>query len=792
MGKRQILLIAGCVTAGLVGGVLLERILNGTDDSRKADLAQPILKASITAGNVKEELSRLLENPPSGRPASKSFTSRCVDFAARLGPDAFPAAAQAALAQSEPRQREMLTPLAERWVRVDLDRAKQFALEQTGPGRRPMLSALFNSWLRYSRVSLETWLEQTTDVDVIEIGVPILVSTLSRGDPARAHDFWKKLPPDQQRHWGWQMFSRWEESDPAAVVTNLAPSATSDPFLLGVLKRAAQSWAKKDATAAAGYVNALPEGNRRRELIGEVTSVLGQSEPLLGLQLVQSLPPGESRQTLLRSLVTAWATENAVAAFAWAREQPEGVERRVALDASLDKLGEANPQALQQFVLQEPAHPAVVGRAAVLARHFMGTNAAGLLEWARRLPPGGTRDSVLSQGLAGVNGLAPGDAVLLVREQLTGYPRRSALQEIFRRWVERDPKAASAAAVQIPLGADREAVWDTVVTVWVKTSPEAASAWLLSLEETPDRHRAEATLVRTIQEKTPADAANLVAKLKPSIHSAEIMEATLTHWARVDLNAAANWLSGQPDDIRRRQAFGKLAEMAIKTDLSRAAEFALNSPVGDNHGNARGKVASAWANTDPEGATKWVVAHATNDLQLKHSFPQVFALWSRLSPEEAAQYLATLPANAPCFTRPASQLECLQVAVSYWAGKDPAAAMKWVEAKATGEGRRMVERDVLNRWAKHDPNGLLRWLQTLPADNERDRLAAPALQTLASMNPELAAHNVALISSQPERQSVMQTVFGVWHRLDADSAKAWLQTNSLPESTKKSLQRLYD
>lgn len=789
MNSKTLVVGAACLVLGGVIGIFVER-------SRPAksgmSSAVPVLKPKqtepVTARNLEEELAKLFTetNAPGPRAGFDSFFTRQSEFVARLAPDAMPAAAQAAMARASSRQGNLLAAIFPRWVAADLEGARRFALEQTGPARKTVIGLFLNAWQQQSPDAMTLWLDQISDADVFAVGLPLLVQRFSATDPTRAHAYWLKLPADQRRMWVSTLFRGWAEKDPATAVSNLTQIAAPEYETRSLMQTALQNWAGRDAAAVAGYLRQMPDGTRRREFIQSVTPALGRTQPKAGVELIQSLPAGDDRQSLLGSLVNAWASQDTRAAFQWARDLPESGDRQVALTATLDKLGEADPAALREFILREPANTVVVNRVSTLARQIAGTNAAAVLEWARRLPPGTTRDTVLGQGILALESLEPTNAVALAGQLPAGETRRSTLRGIYSRWARQDPKAAAVTTAGLP-PSDRADALESVAQHWAASEPEAAIQWVLSLEASADRRRAERAVVNALEQEQPAKAAAFVAMLPDSEHSATLLESALGRWAGLDLNAAAGWLEQKPDGLRRRAGYRKLAQVALRTDLQRATAFALQTSPDDGYNSVREEVARRWAESDPEAATKWLLTNGSSGTRLSYAFNSAFSRWAQKTPQTALAFITSLPKESPVFTGTQTLADFLRTPLYDWSRQDPAAAMNWLGSNATTQARTSLHYSILRQWADRDPMGMLAWLHDQPAGEFHDKYAASGLAGLAFERPELAAQRVDLITDEKQRHTTMQSIYSSWRRRDPTAAADWLKTNSLPDAVKDRL-----
>lgn len=787
MKSKILLLCAACLVAGILIGLALQR-----DFPTKPALVPPRAAAPasnqmavITAATVAAEIARLAEQCSftDGR-SFMEFSTRITQLVSSMPADALPGAAQAALRLPEAKQNYVLSPVMSRWVPYDLEAARKFALQSASGQRKNAVRALLNAWSATSIEPAAAWVDTVQDREALDAALPILVQRLSSTQPARAFGYWQKLSAGEQRSWSTTLFRAWSEKNPAAAISNMLQVPLGEYESRSLFSTALQNWAAQDAAATVAWLQQLPDGTRRRELIRAVAPTLGRNQPQTGAALIQSLPAGDDRLSALRQLAEGWSSQNTMAAFQWARDLPDGADRQAALEATLDKVGQVKPEVLRDFISREPGNPAVANHASSLARQLAGTNAAGVLDWAKTLPPGNTRERVLAAGIGGLEELQPARAAALACEVLTGETRRNTLRGVFSRWAENDPQAASAAAMTLPSVSDRDDVMESVAYRWVAHSAADAINWVLSLESGVDRRKAERAIINGLEQEHPAKAAAFAAQLAPSEHTAEMTETIIGRWANMDIAAADAWLAKQPDDLRRRYGYRKLAQVTLKTDIKRAADYALLGPADDGYNSVREQVASQWAEIDPKSAAQWYLTNSSPGTRSTYTFNTVFSKWGRKAPKEAVEFALALPKDSRLLDRSRTLAELLRSPVYDWAKEDPETAMNWLANKATPELRTALSSSVLHQWATHDAKAMRAWLETQPAGEARDKFVSSAISTLSYERPESGATLLHLISDDKKRQTSAETVARQWLRRDAVAAEQWLKTNSLPAAIK--------
>ena len=105
-----------------------------------------------------------------------------------------------------------------------------------------------------------------------------------------------------------------------------------DERLDSTLENLAQQWAETDLSAALAWAGAHPAGEQRDHLLARMAFVQSQTAPVDAARLtVEQIPPGETQDESVISVLHQWAVRDRAAAMAWAESFPEGELRDRAL-----------------------------------------------------------------------------------------------------------------------------------------------------------------------------------------------------------------------------------------------------------------------------------------------------------------------------------------------------------------------------------------------------------------------------------------------------------------------------
>jgi hypothetical protein len=185
----------------------------------------------------------------------------------------------------------------------------------------------------------------------------------------------------------------------------------------------------------------------------------------------------------------------------------------------------------------------------------------------------------------------------------------------------KDPNTALAAAQGLPEGPGRRAGLDSVVTQIATTNLEEAQRLAKELPANT-LSGAGSVIAGALVKQSPESALEWAGTLPAGATRASAYAGIAREWASRDVVAAATWLDGLPKGTERDSA---------------VASFANRTAPRDPEG------ATAWASTLPQGEQRTSV------------LTQTLAIWQRVNPAAAAEWLAQAPDMSPAEREALSQ-----------------------------------------------------------------------------------------------------------------------------------------
>ena len=337
--------------------------------------------------------------------------------------------------------------------------------------------------------------------------------------------------------------------------------------------------ASKDVDLALKYLEGMPIGDvSKASSIAKIAINLRHSNPSLAYELLtrSRIPVAGS---VYGSVLAAWLGEDANAAFAAAQKLDAKTLRDVFLSQSLVGRGFLSPdlaeRSLSLFATLpitsdlRPAHEAIM---LALAR----TSPSSAIAETQKLGPSPYRDSLLSSVFSAIVNSAGREMAFDEMQKLDQTERETAIRGIVRELCVRDVPTA----LQIASEQDGTA---------------AANAYREIGKVTAYQRPADA--VKMLENPTLSD------KLGADFRQ-EMLNATVTTWAKQDLSAAQQWVENLPETDAAKGYQGLMTTW-MKTDPVAASGWLSSQPLGPAREAGARVLISQIKDTDPEMAEQW-------------------------------------------------------------------------------------------------------------------------------------------------------------------------------------------
>ena len=526
---------------------------------------------------------------------------------------------------------------------------------------------------------------------------------------------------------------------------------------------------------------------RRRALQTALIAEWAEVDPAGGLEFFLGKGRSEDQR---RQFIQEWLTRDPVAAVTALLARSNGLDRlprefltnvAVVLPAKLPELVSHLPGADSYWdksvqnafaiVAQKDLSSAIASAQAVsgvnrdqalagVAKTWGQADLKAAIAWARTLPDGIDRDEIIRAALVG----------------------RAAV----------DPAGALDNAGEVPAGG-RHAYFAS--TTGARILQEAANAdfgatvaWLAAHPGRFDREDLYG-LVEPVTERMNAGAADFLSAcladgslsaLAPAIQN------SLLNRAAGERAAVWEWLKNQPDS----EPIKSIRAEVLSSAAWQEPEFALQL-VGDLPQTAAGDAeVKELARCLFNGGNRLdrferLLSESPERLKgplVEEAFDTVYSYMD--DPQKWIGRLSLLP--------DASRPKAMGELGNAWAQQSPEEAAGWVASLPAGDGRDRAAGGVAAEWARKDPVAADEWVSLLPQGSERDRAAAGLVSALAEQSPDQAWTWALGIGDDAQRKDALTRAAKGMASRDPNMARQWIVNGPFTPEMKAELQVALD
>ncbi len=437
-----------------------------------------------------------------------------------------------------------------------------------------------------------------------QIRTTAIMNTAQR-DPAAALELAMSNNTGGDTDFSYSMiFSQWARKDPerARIAISKLSGRPADLATSGLLSSLAQT----DPEAAWKMAQSMPPGgDRYQDPRSQVIQNWAQSDPQAALAAAQQIPDPGSRAQSISLAVSAWSRANFKEALTYAVGVQDSTTRSDILRAmSMNPSG--NRAELLNAVLEhmpsgDNFQQAVSGIVSSWARENPREAAAALSS----LPPGRIYSQAVQQVASQWMQSGDKSTVLNWARQLPpGEGRENALSSIFGQWATTNPQEAL-----LQLGgltaAERERAISSLASGWGRKDPEAVIRWAGSLTDPKEKERVTRAAVSQLADRSPDSAARYIERLNDE-EKAALLPTVVESWASKDVEAAAEWLSRQPQGGPKDSAINSLSRRIAIEDPETALSWAGSISNPQQRASQMESLARDWVRQDPTAAKAWI------------------------------------------------------------------------------------------------------------------------------------------------------------------------------------------
>jgi hypothetical protein len=463
-----------------------------------------------------------------------------------------------------------------------------------------------------------------------------------------------------------------------------------------------------------------------------------------------------------------------------------------------------------------------------------------------------------------IAGLADNLDVARVREALDRIQkshipnRKEIMAQLFARWGEIDPLAAMDFAQTMEKASERSDAVSAVLNGWMEHDPAAAEKWVSALPIGAMKNAAWQTVILAHAASDPSRALALAQQTRlPWQTQSFISEAIFGNWTMNDPKEAAAQAGRLPWGFMRMEALNVVAKQWAEADPEEAITWAQSLPDrlvservhfggrtvmgGADRTNTTIEIMGPWLRRDSDAAFRWlsqlpddpwktaiVSAACTDSVDSAHD-PKLAVELAHLIPEgeqrdemlsSGADRLSELNVKVGLAmlsheTDSRARLTILEGLANNLKGEDLLAALHQVQSDGTPIGNLIhwADPETAAHWAAQQPNAELlfrgigvAWLRKDPERAEEFvRTLPPALKDgvylraveafypgpetpqEAAAKFERATRWIPDISNPTMRQSAYRKLAERWLNTEPDSARRWIDSIPIPPKMRSDL-----
>ncbi|MFZ0615052.1 MAG: hypothetical protein WAN16_01190 [Chthoniobacterales bacterium] len=237
------------------------------------------------------------------------------------------------------------------------------------------------------------------------------------------------------------------QKDPTKAVGLLDQISPGEP-LSQALTFIGASWAMTDKKAALDWANQQADPQVKSQILAGVTQGMAQkamdlNEPNRALEILQSLPAGDSRENGIQSVLFQLSQNDSKGAVGYAMKLPSSENRDNMISSLADRWMRNDPQgALDWYgALTDPKLKERVSGNMIGILYSNDQKAA--INMLNSLPEGISKDDAAVNISMSMVKIDPQSAIGLVSGIANAYRRSSAQKRIVSTWMRNDPSAAT-------------------------------------------------------------------------------------------------------------------------------------------------------------------------------------------------------------------------------------------------------------------------------------------------------------------------------------------------------------
>lgn len=514
----------------------------------------------------------------------------------------YKAAAMDVMTAGAGRYERLLGEVLENWARIAPLEALDY-LRSLPPGvQRNVFSHVAIGWAEADPDGLLAWYTEQETQEPTERWAVIGAVAAKRPDAVFA--LIQKLPSEGGNSPYSSFLGSLATEEPARALeffTRL-PEAEQVEAIGGLL----YGWDTANPDAALAWLAGLPKGPLREKGYITAVAMLANVSPREAAELaIRELSSSEAAMSASYSVVWQWASNDPGEAERFFAEQPDSPFKKKAMEMIAQEMATHDPlDYLDRCVERQSFGGEGDGRWLSHAASTLFTrDPAAFEKWfsANRSDVPADQMANLLWGPSREN---PELAARLLALLPEGRSVDSAYQSLGSNWAEKDMEGARRFLQTLPAGPARNRFQTALIaTTAIRDLPAA----LKEAEQITDPNQQRSLLRNILSRNKDFDTiASWVQSRPAGKDTSNLYEALVSRWANDDVKAAGSWVATLPEGTLREATIRSYATQIAGNHPQTAIEWAEKIRDGKQREQTLNNIASSWSSVDKEAAAKWV------------------------------------------------------------------------------------------------------------------------------------------------------------------------------------------
>jgi len=356
---------------------------------------------------------------------------------------------------------------------------------------------------------------------------------------------------------------------------------------------------------------------------------------------------------------------------------------------------------------------------------------------------------------------------------------------------QNDPTGAANYVMQLPSGANHEALLNAIVNNWAKADPVQLLNWAGKNLDGANYDTAALAALKVESTTNPAAALAFMTQNNLPNNADKVVPSITSYWVSIDPQAAFSWAVSLPTDNSavRDAAIGGVLSPLISSNPQAAADYLVqNFSTDPSLPHLAAQTAAQLAKTDPDSTLAWANSLPTAEAQNSAALAAI-RVYSLANPAAAWSSAAQLPDA----TRDQAELDVIDL----WSSGSPSQAAQAIASMPSGAAHDTATSYVANSWLIRDPNAASQWIDALPQGSAKDAAINQIIAIVGKNDPTSAFNWAVTLGNETTRNAQVVNLAAQWSDQNPTGAAAAAQNalgnlTGLTHDQKTALQQVVD